>query len=140
MSESAAADKPAPVLTRGYIKALSEFRSDISEAFVSPILQVSQRETKFRNSGFSDDSFKNGDDSNTIVPMQITHLTLVDGDGNSMLDKAAIHLTHEARTLNEGDIIKINLLTELSYKIGGSDPLPGIVILDFSSWICCSSG
>ena len=57
------------VPTRGYIQALAEQRSGVFELFPEPLLQVIERETKFRDPGFSEGSFKNGKDKNVQVPM-----------------------------------------------------------------------
>jgi hypothetical protein len=122
----------SPTLSIGYIQALAERREGTSDAYPTPILQVVHRETKFRPQGFVDSSFKNGRESNTQAPMQFTHLSLRDGDNNTMLGRMACHNTQEARKLKPGDIVKLSLFTELTYRIGDSDPMPGVVIINYS--------
>ncbi|KAL3794905.1 hypothetical protein HJC23_004282 [Cyclotella cryptica] len=49
-----------------------------------------------------------------------------------MLGQIACHLTHEARKLKPGDIIKLDLFTELMHRIGNSAGMPGVVIINYS--------
>lgn len=121
-----------PTPSIGYIQALAQRRENTSDAFPTPIVQVVHRETKFRPQGFVDSLFKNGRETNTQAPMQFTHLSLRDGDNNTMLGRMACHNTQEARKLKPGDIIKLTLFTELTYRIGDSAPMPGVVIINYS--------
>ena len=104
-------------LTMGYITKVAR-REDTSSITDEPILQVVERETKYRG-------------SSTVTQVQFTHLTLCDGDGNIIVGRVVTHLTHEARKLERGDIIKLPVFTELTHRIGNSNPMPALFIVEF---------
>ena len=113
-------------LTIGYIDCVAR-RKDTSSLAKEPILQVVERETKYRNS-INVTKDKNG---NCAVQMQFTHLILCDGDGNIIVGRVVAHLTHVARKLVPGDIIQLPLFTELTHRMGTSAPMPAVFIADF---------
>ena len=57
-------------LTGGYINALSHHQD--TSSFNCPILQVVERETKFKDPEFDANTFKNGKNKNTQIPQQHT--------------------------------------------------------------------
>ena len=95
-------------LTAGYIKAISRGQDTSSHDFDKPILQVVARDTFQQRARI--DRGETDVDGHT----QITQLQLCDGDGNTMLGRVSTHLAAEARKLNEGDVIKLLLYTELT--------------------------
>jgi hypothetical protein len=46
-----------------------------------------------------------------------------------MLGWVVLYITHEARKLRSGGLIKINRLIELIYRIVDEGPMPGVFIL-----------
>ncbi|KAL7541262.1 hypothetical protein ACHAWF_006895, partial [Thalassiosira exigua] len=120
-------------LSDGYISALAKGRTDVAEAFPTPILQVVARETKYREISFAAASFKNGRDNNEQVPVKFTHLRLRDGDSNTILGRVTIHMTEESRKLGPGDIIVLKLFTEVNHKVTErSSPKPALFITNYS--------
>jgi len=115
-----------PKLTKGYIIRVAR-REDTSSIAKEPILQVVERETKYRNNI----NITKDKDGTCTIQMQFTHLTLCDGDGNIIVGRVVAHLTHDARKLGPGDIIQLPLFTELTHRMGTSDPMPAVFIADF---------
>jgi len=112
-------------LTNGYIDRVA-LRQDTSSLAKEPILQVVERETKYRNN-----VNVTKDKNSCAVQMQFTHLTLCDGDGNIIVGRVVAHLTHVARKLIQGDIIKLQTFTELTHRMGTSAPMPAVFIADY---------
>ena len=96
----------------------------MSRTFSNLILQVVCCEVKFCQPEFGYFTFKNGRDSNPHVSMQFTCLCLC-GDGNkiTVFGWVTLRMTHKLRMLNSGDLIKLHLLTELTYQIGDNGPV-----------------
>mmetsp|Transcript_25930 Transcript_25930/g.38109 ORF Transcript_25930/g.38109 Transcript_25930/m.38109 type:complete len:370 (-) Transcript_25930:2533-3642(-) len=114
------------MLTKGYVTKVAQ-REDTSAIVEEPILQVVERETRYRGSV----AMKREKNGPTSVQIQFTHLRLCDGDGNIIVGRVVAHLTHEARKLNRGDIIKLPLFTELTHRMGTSKPMPAVFIAQF---------
>lgn len=118
-------NKTAIKLTSGYVLAVSR-AEDTSLLPGKPILQIAARDTFHQRVNV--DRGKSKVEGTT----QITQFQLCDGDGNTMLGRVATHLASEARKLNEGDIIELELYTELTHKLGTSTPKPAVFILGYS--------
>jgi len=119
-TNSTAAARPLSPLTSGYIKAVAGHDDTLFVAF--PILQVPTPETKYRDTAFHANTFgkkKIGGKKvdRVLLPGKFTHIHLVDGNGNQMLGRMAVHLTGLSRYLKEGDILKLQLFTELNYNV-----------------------
>lgn len=100
-----------PSLTKGYIEAIA---SGADTSFVDyPVLYVLSRETKHEEQTFSGFGRK----SMEPPPTKITHLRLVDGDGNQMLGRLATDIADQGKQLQQGDIIQLDLYTELAHRI-----------------------
>ena len=115
-------------LTRGYIQAIAEY--DDTTKYSNPILQVvSKPDTKFRKVPFKKVFNKEQQ------PVKVTHLRLLDGDNNQMLGRCAINVTDDAKKLKAGDIIRLELYTELTHTLNeakGAPPKPVVYIIKFS--------
>ena len=113
-------------LTIGYIDRVAR-RQDTSSLAKEPILQVVERETKYRNNV----NVTKDNSGSCAVQMQFTHLILCDGDGNIIVGRVVAHLTHVARKLVPGDIIQLRTFTELTHRMGTSAPMPAVFIADY---------
>ena len=136
-------EPPAPPATTNFIKTLAEGGNIADD--IEPVLLVLDRKTGFR------DHMQHRDYKKQKV--KVTHLTLVDGDNNTIHARLATHLADIGRQLIEGDIIKLGLFTPLTYHVNDSSPLmPALFIvqytqighasvpLDTNSMLCCSVG
>lgn len=114
-------------LTEGYIAALAAGK-DTSEEMPSPILAVLSRQT-----GFHDVLRQENESSKTHQKVKLTHLTLVDGDNNTIHARMATHIADAGRALGEGDVIRLDLFTTLTYHVNDESPvMPAIFIIKFS--------
>ena len=117
--------EPIITPTTGYIAAVAS-GSDTSDITSQPVLSVLSRQTGFQttlkhNSATSHQSVK------------ITHLTLVDGDRNSIHARLATHLADKGRDLEEGDLIRLEMFTELSYRVNDESPrMPAIFVIKYT--------
>lgn len=68
------------------------------------------------------------------MPMQFTHLRLLDGDKNTIAGRMSQHLTHESKKLKEGDIIRLERFTELTHRPDDESPgrYPLVFITNYS--------
>jgi len=95
---------------------------------VDPILSVLSRKT-----GFHDHLHHESMIQNQKQKVKLTHLTLLDGDNNQIHARLATHLADIGRQLVEGDIIKLELFTPLTYHVKEDSPLmPALFILQYS--------
>lgn len=114
-------------LTRGYIAAVACGRSTDSITS-SPILHVLTRRT-----GFEAVMHADHEKIKDHQKVKLTHLTLVDGDNNQIHSRMATHIADAGRELSEGDIIKLERFTELSYRVNKtSNPMPALFILNYT--------
>ena len=113
--------------TLGCIAAVAA-GEDTSELASNPILSVLSRETGFRTVLQQDN-----DPLKEHQKVKLTHLTLVDGDKNQIHCRLATHLADTGRALSEGDMIKLDLFTELSYRVNQASPLmPAIFLIKYT--------
>ena len=125
--------KKAVLPTNEFIKAIAENRAFEAELFENSILQVVEREKKYREPAFDGTAFKNGKNRNSQAPVQMTHLRLRDGDNNTMLGRIVIHETHEAKKLQPGDIIQLSLFTPLLHRVvSEGHQKPAVFIVKYS--------
>ena len=110
-------------LTKGYIRAIAGFRDT---SFVKyPVLYVINRTTKWE-----DQLFTGGFGDGQPPRVKTTHLNLVDGDGNQMLGRLSTEIADQGRQLDEGDIIRHDLFTELTHCVNkNSEKMPFIFVL-----------
>ena len=112
-------------LTKGYISAIASFQ-DTSFAN-HPILYVYSRETTHEDQSF------NGFSDKQPPPTKTTHLRLVDGDGNQMTGRLSTNIADQGKQLQKGDVIRLDLYTELTHCLNGKTPkMPCVFILKFS--------
>jgi len=119
-------------LTKGYIAALAAHDGDTLPIHY-PVLYVLSRETKHEAQTF--DGFSAEERAPRVT---VTHLHLVDGDGNQMLGRLATHIAHPGRELKKGDIIRLDRYTELMHKINKKTArMPFVLVLKYSPiWFC----
>ena len=97
--------------TKGYIAAYCS-GIDVQELTSSPTLSVLSRSTGFRT------VFGHDNESNrTHQRVKLTIVTLLDGDNNQVHARMATHLVDAGRVLKEGDVMKLELFTLLTYRI-----------------------
>ena len=114
-------------LTEGYIEAVAN-AEDTSQLASEPILHVLSRETGFRDVLEQESEPKAGHQK-----VKLTHLTLVDGDNNQIHARLATHIADAGRGLGEGDVIRLNMFTELTYRINDESPrMPTLFILRYT--------
>ena len=113
-------------LTPCYIKAIAEY--DDTSNLRNPVLQVVSATTSFKAT-----PFKNTYDK-PQQPVKVTHLRLMDGCNNTMLGRLAINITDEGKKLKEGDIIRLEMYTELTHTLNIKDgePKPVVYVIKFS--------
>lgn len=118
-------ETPTTELTKGYIYAVAHGQ-DTSELTSTPIMSVLSRETGFRD-------VLQHEGTKTHQKVKLTHLTLVDGDGHQIHARMATHIADRGRSLGEGDIIRLDLFTELTYHVNEtSKPMPAILIINYT--------
>ena len=117
---------PVNDLTSNYIQTIANY-GDTSH-LRNPTLQVVSSETKFRKTPFKKVYGKEQQD------VKITHLRLMDGDNNVMMGRCAINITDEGKKLKEGDIIQLDMYTELTHTLGEKNgkSKPVVYIIKFS--------
>ena len=101
------------VLTKGYVKAIAN-TTNKNEACNNPILSVLVIKT-----------FHKTDDSNfasTPQSLKFTDLKLVDGDGQKIHARLNRNLVDVGRSLERGDMIRLDVFTPLRYRINESSP------------------
>ena len=114
-------EENAIVLTKGYIKAMSEHRSgtNVSE---HPVLCVYAVDCNF----FEDVAGRPKDQQQTI---KLTNLRIVDGDGVQIHTRLAIHLAEMGRILQRDDMIRLDTFTELRYRVNNISPcMPALFV------------
>ena len=112
-------------LTKGYIKAIAEYRDT---GFAEhPILYVLSRET------FHEEQTFHGFSNKPAPPTKLTHLRLVDGDGNQMMGRLATEIADQGKQLKEGDVIRLDLYTELTHLLNDkTSKMPFVFIHKYS--------
>ena len=112
-------------LSKGYIKAMAEHRSG-SGVSDHPTLCVYAVDPKF----YEDVAGRAKEKQQNV---KLTNMRLVDGDGVQIHTRLAIHLTEMGRMLKRGDIIRLDLFTELRYRVNITSPrIPTLFILRLS--------
>ena len=62
----------------------------------------------------------------------MTHLALVDGGNNTIHARMATHIADAGKALGEGDVIQLNLFTELTYRVNDTSPsMPALFIIQY---------
>lgn len=114
-------------LTDGYISAVAEGRSTLASVkHDHPVLAVLERETGYRD-------VMRHQATNNHQKVKLTHLTLMDGDNHQIHARMATELTDKGRALQRGDIIRLDLFTELTYRVNAQSPnMPALFILGYS--------
>ena len=107
-------------LTPQYIKAIAEY--DDTSHLPNHVLQVVSPTTTFKAS-----PFKTTYDQ-PQQPVKVTHLRLMDGCNNTMLGRLAINITDEGGKVKEGNIIRLEMYTELTYTLNVNDAEPKPVV------------
>lgn len=109
--------------TKGYVQALAELRSTSSLAD-KPVLSVYCVDT-----GYHKDVSCRGDSQS----VKLTTIRLVDGDGSQIHARLDIRITEVGRQLKRGDIVRLDLFTELRYRVSkGSPRMPALFIINLS--------
>ncbi len=100
-------------LTKGYIAAIAAH--DDTFFVLHPVLYVHSRETTHEAQTF--EGFCNSD--STPPKVKVTHLRLVDGDGNQMLGRLATEIADQGKQLRKqgGDVIRLDRYTEMTHRI-----------------------
>ena len=94
----------------------------------TPVLHVLMRRTGYKDVMRVDD--KAVKDHQKV---KLTILRLVDGDNNEIHARMATHIADAGRSLVEGDLIKLDLFTELTYHVNeGSPVMPALFIIGYS--------
>jgi len=63
----------------------------------------------------------------------LAHITLVDWDNNQIYARMATHLADAGRALEEGDIIQLELFSEITYHVNGnSPPMSALFIIGYT--------
>ncbi len=101
------------VLTKEYVKAIANTTNE-NESCNNPILSVLVIKT-----------FHKTDESNfasTPQSLKFTDLKLVDGDGQKIHARLNRNLVDVGRSLERGDMIRLDVFTPLHYRINESSP------------------
>ena len=86
-----------------------------------------------RNAGFCDVMQRDTEQVKTHQKVNLTHLTLVDGDNNQIHARMATHLADAGRALEQGDIVQLELFSELTYDVNeNSSPMPALFITGYT--------
>lgn len=113
-------------LTKNYAKAIAEYRD--TSFTCSPTLYVAAKPAP----DWIDQYFTGFSDGEP-PPVQCTHLRLMDGDGNQLLGRLSTELAAKGAELKRGDIIRLDLFTELTHRINANkNPMRTVYILKYS--------
>lgn len=126
-NEEVPSESEEPIIhpTEGYISAFAA-GDDTSELTTNPVFSVLSRDTGFRD-------VMQHEETRTHQKVKLTHLTLVDGDNNTIHGRMATHIADAGRGLEEGDVIRLDLFTELTYHVNdNSQPMPALFILRYT--------
>ena len=118
--------RTCPPLTPGYIEAIAKHRN-LDTFADEPVLQV-------LNSTMSFESNSSRSTSRTNL-IHFTHLRLADGSNNQVLCRLNMHLTHDGKRLQPGDVIMLTRYSPMLYSPSGeSNPQrsPAIVVHQFT--------
>ena len=86
-----------------------------------------------RTTKYEQQSFHGFSESHAPPTTKITHLRLVDGDGNQMTGRLSTDIADQGKQLKKGDIIRLDLYTELAHHINQStSKMPCVFILKYS--------
>eukprot|EP00571_Detonula_confervacea_P008374 CAMPEP_0172328508 /NCGR_PEP_ID=MMETSP1058-20130122/60390_1 /TAXON_ID=83371 /ORGANISM="Detonula confervacea, Strain CCMP 353" /LENGTH=342 /DNA_ID=CAMNT_0013045625 /DNA_START=1319 /DNA_END=2344 /DNA_ORIENTATION=- len=112
-------------LTQGYIKAIATSQdTSFAEHPILYVLQVDLIREPPKFTGFSDKQAPSN---------KITHLLLADGDGNQMTGRLSTHIADQGSQLKRGDIIRLDLYTELTHRINTNTArMPWVFVLKYS--------
>jgi len=120
-------DEKTSTPTKGYIAAVASGEETANIAS-HPILAVLSRKT-----GFHDVLRQESEKAKDHQKVKLTHLTLLDGDNNQIHARMATHIADAGRKLEEGDVIRLELFTELSYHVNeDSRPMPALFIIKYT--------
>lgn len=112
-------------LTANYISAIAEY-NDLEYA-ESPTLQVVEAFMDYEETSNSSNKKTNS--------IHFTHLRLCDGSRDVMKGHLSMHLAHDGKKLDPGDIIQLNSFTPLTYSPSGQDSThrsPAVLIHTYS--------
>ena len=125
-SDSEDEEQDVSTPTKGYIKAVAD--GEDTEEMSPPVLLVLSRQT-----GYRDVMCQDHEPRNDHQKVKLTHLVLVDGDNNQIHARLATHIADAGRKLGEGDVIRLDRFTELTYRVNETSPhMPALFILRFT--------
>jgi len=120
------------VVLPGFIKSLAQ-DYDLTKTDAnfngSPVLQVLFHEMCYHQPAFQKNSFGK---CNLQIPVQFTHVCLLDGDNNQLLRRFMVHQTAESHRLKDGDIIKLENYTQMTHHVKDKPPKPSVFIMKYS--------
>ena len=113
-----------------YIDAIAQHTSyfERGDSFAEfPVLYVLGRETKWETQSF------HGFSQQVAPPIKVTHLRLMDGDGNQMVGRLSTRIAELGEELERGRIIRLDLFTELTLRLNENTAnMPCVFILKYS--------